>query len=97
MVDTERDESRKLLLRRGKAFEEAAAECGLEIVPYHSGFFASVPCADSDAVGEILQKEGIFTVPLAKGIRVALSSATEAQCRIIAPAIKRAMDEFYGK
>lgn len=96
-VDKERDASRELLLRRGKVFEEAAAECGLEIVPYDSGFFASVPCADSDAVGEMLHKEGIFLVPLAKGLRVALSSATEEQCRIIAPAIKRAMDEFYNK
>lgn len=96
-VDSERDASRELLLRRGRAFEEAAAECGLEIVPYDSGFFASIPCSDSDAVGELLHKEGIFVVPLAKGLRVALSSATEAQCRVIAPAIKRAMDEFYGK
>lgn len=96
-VDAERDASREMLLGRGRAFEEAAEECGLEIVPYYSGFFASVPCDDSDAVGAILQEEGIFLVPLAKGLRVALSSANEAQCRVIPAAIKRAMDKFYNR
>ena len=96
-VDRERDESRKMLLARGKAFEEAAKECGLEVLPYDSGFFASVPCSAPDAVGELLQKEGIFTVPLAKGLRVALSAVSEERCRIIAPAIKKAMDEYFGK
>ncbi len=96
-VDKERDESRKMLLSRGKAFEEAARECGLEMLPYDSGFFVSVPCSAPDAVGELLQKEGIFAVPLAAGIRVALSAVSEEKCRIVAPAIKRAMDEYFGK
>ena len=95
-ADKEREESKEMLLRRGRVFEEELKAVGVEMVPYKAGFFASIPCKDPDAVGEILQKEGIFVVPLAKGLRVALSSVTEAQCKVIAPAIKRAMDEFYG-
>ena len=96
-VDKERDASRKMLLARGKAFEEAARECGLEMLPYDSGFFVSVPCSAPDAVGELLQKEGIFVVPLAMGLRVALSAVSEEKCRIVAPAIKKAMDEYFAK
>lgn len=96
-VDQEREENKNMLLKRGKAFEAAAQECGLEIVPYDSGFFASIPCKNPDEVGELLHKEGIFLVPLAAGLRVALSAVNEAQCRKIAPAVKKAMDEYYGK
>lgn len=96
-VDKEREENKAMLIRRGRAFEAAAKECGLEIVPYDAGFFASIPCADPDEVGELLHKEGIFLVPLAAGLRVALSAVSEAQCKRIAPAVEKAMDEYYGK
>lgn len=96
-VDRERDESRKMLLARGKAFEDAAEECGLKTLPYDSGFFASVPCTAPEQVGEILQKEGIFAVPLAKGLRVALSAVPEKKCAFVAHAMKQAMDEYFGK
>lgn len=96
-VDKERDDNRKMLLARGRAFEEAARECGLEMLPYDSGFFVSVPCSAPDAVGELMHKEGIFAVPLAKGIRVALSAVSEEKCKVVAYAIKKAMDEYFGK
>ena len=44
-----------------------------------------------------MQKEGIFVVPLAMGLRVALSAVSEEKCRIVAPAIKKAMDEYFAK
>ena len=45
----------------------------------------------------LLQKEGIFVVPLAMGLRVALSAVSEEKCRIVARAIKKAMDEYFAK
>ena len=45
------------------------AEWGLTIVPFDAGFFVSIPCDDPDAISAKLEKEGIFLVPLAKGLR----------------------------
>ncbi len=80
-VYDERAQFRDLLLRRGKAFEEAACQCGLEMVPFDGGFFTSVPTADPEAACRKLEAEGIFLVPLAKGIRVSVASVSEAVCR----------------
>ena len=94
MVDDERAEYRDMLLRRGKAFEAAAKECGLEMVPFDAGFFASIPMPNPDEVGLELEKENIFLVPLAKGLRVSIASVSEENCRLIPARIKAAMDRL---
>ena len=76
-VFEERQGYREMLLRRGRAFEKAAAECGLEMVPFDAGFFASIPCSNPDEVAARLEKEGIFLVPIAKGLRVSVASVSE--------------------
>ena len=76
-VDEERKAIRDMLLRRGKAFDDAAKACGLKTVPFTSGFFCSVPCNDPDAVSKELEQQGIFLVPLAKGVRVSIASISE--------------------
>ena len=95
-VDEERAGYRNMLLARGKAFSDAAAECGLEIVPYDAGFFVSVPCADPDAASKRLEEQDIFLVPLAKGIRVSVASIPEAACRKLPPLIKEAIEATSG-
>lgn len=90
-VQQERAGFRDMLLRRGKAFEEAAAQAGLEIVPFDAGFFTSVPCSDPDRVSAILEEEGIFTVPLAKGVRVSVASIAEDKCRMLPARILKAI------
>lgn len=80
-----------LLLRRGKAFEEEANKVGLKIVPFDSGFFASIPCDDSDTICKKLQEQGIFLVPLAKGLRVSVASISEDKCRMLPLKILEAM------
>ena len=95
-VDEERAGYRNMLLARGKAFSDAAAECGLEIVPYDAGFFVSVPCPDPDAVSKRLEEQDIFLVPLAKGIRVSVASIPEAACRKLPPLIKEAIEATSG-
>ena len=80
-VFEERQGYREMLLRRGRAFEKAAAECGLAMVPFDAGFFASIPCSNPDEVAARLEKEGIFLVPLAKGLRVSIASVSEEECR----------------
>lgn len=93
-VSEERGEIRDMLLRRGRAFEEEADKAGLEIVPFDAGFFVSVPCDNPDEVSAALEKEGIFLVPLAKGVRVSVASISEEKCRILPAKIKRVMDEL---
>jgi len=90
-VKNERAGYRDMLLRRGKAFTAAAAEAGLEIVPFDAGFFASVPCSDPETVAANLEKMGIFTIPMAMGIRISIASVPEDICRILPAKIKEAM------
>ena len=90
-VFEERQGYREMLLGRGRAFEKAAAECGLEMVPFDAGFFASIPCSNPDEVAARLEKEGIFLVPLAKGLRVSVASVSEEVCCSLPARILAAM------
>ena len=97
MVDEERAEYRDMLIRRGRAFEKAAKECGLEMVPFDAGFFASVPMPNPDEVSAELEKENIFLVPLAKGIRTSVASVPEDKCALIPQRIKACMEKLANK
>ncbi|MEE0514877.1 MAG: aminotransferase class I/II-fold pyridoxal phosphate-dependent enzyme [Emergencia sp.] len=90
-VTEERKEIRDMLLARGKAFEEAAGKVGLEIVPFDAGFFVSIPCENPDEISRRLEKEGIFLVPLAKGLRVSVASVSEKVCGMLPEKILAAM------
>lgn len=90
-VTEERKEIRDMLLARGRAFEEEAAKAGLEIVPFDAGFFVSIPCDNPDEVSARLEQEGIFLVPLARGLRVSVASISEEKCRILPEKILAAM------
>lgn len=92
-VSDERAGYREMLIRRGRAFEEEAKKAGLDMVPFDAGFFISIPCDNPDEISRRLEKEGLFIVPLAKGLRVSAASISEAACRKIPAMIKRAMDE----
>lgn len=90
-VRKERAEIRNLLIKRGKAFEEEAAKAGLDILPFDAGFFATIPCRNAKEVSARLEEDGIFLVPLAKGLRVSIASISEEKCRIIPEKVMRAM------
>lgn len=91
-VTRERAEFREMLIRRGRAFEEEAEKAGLEIVPFDAGFFVSIPCENPDEISRKLEAEGLFIVPLAKGLRVSVASISEAACRKIPAMVKKAME-----
>ncbi len=92
-VSSERAKYRDMLLARGRAFEEEAAKAGLKIVPFDAGFFASIPCDDPDGISAELEKQGLFIVPLAKGLRVSVASISEEKCRKVPAMIKAAMEK----
>lgn len=80
-VDAERETHCRMLVKRGKTFQKSAQDAGLKIVPFDSGFFVTVPCENAEEVGLELQKSGIFTVPIGKGIRVSVASISEERCK----------------
>lgn len=90
-VNKERAHYREMLLARGRAFEDAAAEAGLEWVPFDAGFFISIPCDEPDKISARLEEQGLFIVPLAKGLRVSIASISEEKCRKLPAMIKAAM------
>ena len=93
-VVAERKEIRDMLLARGRAFDEASKAVGLKTVPFSAGFFVSVPCEDPEALAAKLREEGIFVIPLAKGIRVSVASVPENICGQLPGKIKAALDEL---
>ncbi|MGN0718813.1 MAG: pyridoxal phosphate-dependent aminotransferase [Anaerovoracaceae bacterium] len=95
-VQAERAGFRDMLLRRGKAFEAAADEAGLEIVPFDAGFFTSVPCSKPEEAAACLEQEGIFLIPLAKGLRISVASVPEDVCRMMPAKILEAIRKVEG-
>ena len=86
-----------VLLRRGEAFMKASEKAGLVTCPYGSGFFAIVPCEQCDAVGDELQKDGVFTVPFGgRGLRVSIASISEAWCAVIPEKMAAAIKKVNG-
>lgn len=93
MVENEREILWNKLLDRAAAFEEQSKTAGLQICPYKSGFFISIPCKNSKQVVEHLKKDKIFAVPLSKGIRFAICSVPEDKCSIVPAKIVDAMQK----
>lgn len=90
-VDDERVLYRQMLAERGKAFEKVSHEIGLPIVPFDSGFFASVHTDASEHICQRLMSDGIFLVPMKQGIRVSVASISKEKCEMLPHAIKKAM------
>jgi len=87
-TDAERKEWRDILLARGRAFEESAAESGLETVPFSGGFFVTIPCEDPDALCNKLNEKDIYLIPVAGGARVSIAAVSEDNCRKLPAIIK---------
>lgn len=80
-VEGEREIYKKLLDDRANTFVDEANKVGLDICPYKSGFFVTVPCNNPIEVAEKLKKDNIFVVPLEKGLRFAVCSVSKEKCK----------------
>jgi len=76
-VDGERARLRELLLARVSAWNRAADAAGLSYPRYDGGFFVTVFAADAAAAAARLREQGIFVVPQAGALRVALCGIAE--------------------
>ena len=90
-VEAERAGAREMLLARGKAFEEEAAKCGLETLPFSAGFFVIIPCEDPDGLCEKLNEKNVFLIPFDGGVRVSIAASSEDKCRRLPALIRSAM------
>lgn len=90
----EREAYRKLIGERADIFLKEAAECGLKLLPYKSGFFLTIPTEElTDKVADILESENIYTVVLDRGIRIAVCSVPKKKIYGLAGRIKAAIDK----
>ncbi len=75
--ETELKNLKVMLAQRAEVFVREAKKHKIEIIPYFGGFFAFIPTDMAFEIVEKLEKENIFTIPSAKGIRIALCSTNK--------------------
>lgn len=90
-IEDERAFYSHLLAKRAHLFLQEAAEADLQLMPYQSGFFITVPTANPRVVAEKLMQEQIYTVPLKKGIRLAICGVPTYKIPGMAAKIKKAL------
>ena len=73
-ADTERQRLRALLGERVTAFNALAPKAGLRYPRYEGGFFVTVFTPDAEAAARRMRELGVYVVPLAGAVRVALCS-----------------------
>ena len=72
----EKDSIIKILKKRSDIFIKEAKKLKLNILPYSSGFFITIPLKKKDiiSVHSNLKKRNVFVLPLLNGIRIAICS-----------------------
>lgn len=88
-VDAERAVLKALLDRRVAAWNELARAAGLRYPRYDGGFFTTVLCDGAFDVAAALKQDGVFVVPQAGALRVALCSVAERDVPRLVEAISR--------
>lgn len=88
-VDAERAALKSLLDRRVAAWNERARAAGLSFPRYDGGFFTTVLCEGAFDVAAALKQDGVFVVPQAGALRVALCSVAERDVPRLVDAIAK--------
>lgn len=91
-VEKERAGYYQLIKSRADIFVKEAAAVNLSMLPYHAGYFLSVPTASPDAVCEKLNAENIFGVALGKGVRIAVCAVPTNKIAGMAGKMKTAIE-----
>lgn len=88
-VDAERATLKALLDRRVAVWNERARAAGLVFPRYDGGFFTTVLCDGAFDVAAALKQDGVFVVPQAGALRVALCSVSERDVPRLVDAIAK--------
>jgi aspartate/tyrosine/aromatic aminotransferase len=90
-VERERGALKALLDRRVARWNALAAPARLRYPRYDGGFFTTVFCDDAPAAALRLKADGVFVVPQAGALRVALCSVAERDVPRLVDALARAV------
>lgn len=83
-----------LLKERADIFLNEAKEVNLDILPYKSGFFVTIPIGETvDKVIENLESQNIFVIKFDKGIRIGICSVPKRKIVGLAKKIKEAIEK----
>lgn len=94
-VEGEREEAVKLLEKRAEIFVTEAKNVGLEICPFRSGFFVTVPLKENRAeIVADLKAKNIFVLPTLGGIRIAICSVPCKKIGLLPKAIAESIAKF---
>src|SRR3712207_386331 len=87
----------KLLLERADIFITEAKECDLDILPYKSGFFLTIPVGEKvrETITE-LEKQNIFTIVFDDAIRIAICGIPKRKLKGLAKKIKDTIETLKG-
>lgn len=94
----QQEQYRNLLEQRASIFMEEAERYGLEVFPYRSGFFLTVPVGEK--VREVmmaLEEKNIFTVIFDDALRIAICGIPTRKLVGLAKKIKRTIEEIRGE
>lgn len=78
--------------QRADIFMREATECNLPALPYHSGFFISIPTTKSAAICDKLHDDLVYAGPLAMGVRFAVCGVAADKISGVAAKMKKAFD-----
>ncbi len=87
----ERQELAQMLTRRVARWNELAGAAGIAYPRYDGGFFTTVFCDDPKTKAAALREEGIFLVPTAGALRVAICAVNEEQIGRIVTGLKHVL------
>ena len=89
--DEERNSYCDLIEERAHIFMKEGEALGLPTLPYVGGFFLTVPTQKGKDVCALLEKEHIYMIALANGIRIAACGIPKAQMKGLAAKVHAAM------
>ncbi len=90
--ESERGRLRALLAGRVAAFNEHAKRAGLRYPRYEGGFFVCVFARDAERSARTLRERGVYVVPQAGALRIALCSTPAAEAERLVAELARALD-----
>jgi aromatic-amino-acid transaminase len=90
--EAERRQLVGLLGERVEAFNAAAAEAGLGYPRYEGGFFVTVFTPDAAKTAEVMRDDGVFVVPIAGSVRLALCSVPVPQIPRLVESVARGIE-----
>ena len=96
-VDSERRALVDLMIHRVEAFNRAARRLGLAYPRYEGGFFVSVFTPDSAVTAEVAEARGVYVVPMAGAVRVALCAVPESDVEHLVAAVAEGVEAACAK